>query len=299
MKTLLFRLWVLVGGGLLLALGLFLFEAGQADLASAYAPPNSGEAAPDRTFHEWDINEIFSFLSNSGTPTMGRSLLLATSGFAGLPGGITPDFIIPNNFLFTGGGLVDFAGVDALDYTAGELPLDGVNSLSGSNTTSTNSPTNFAGQTGSVTGPLSVTKQAQSSTIQPDDLITYTLTVVSMGTLTNTNTVLTDTIPASTTFVVAATGITPTNGVLTWTLGDLLPPSTVVTRTFVVSANASAGQTIVNAEYGVQSDQASATGLALETTVTMGLNVYLPIILKNFDPVSEHAADLPIQPLWR
>jgi uncharacterized repeat protein (TIGR01451 family) len=330
---------MLVAGGLLLALGLTVFEAGQADLAAAYAPPNSGEMIPDRDHHLWVINEIFScgdgsdqfielftpsgnqevltgrpiqasnlgatltntyiFPDNSGTPTTGRSLLLATSGFAGLPGGITPDFIIPNNFLFTGGGSVDFAGVFTLIYANGELPLDGVNSLAGNNTIGVNSPTNFAEETGSVTCPdpsLSVSKQTQSSTIQPDDLITYTLTVVSMGTLTNTNTVLTDTIPTSTTFVSA--DVTPTNGVLTWTLGDLLP-SAIVTRTFVVSATASAGQTIVNSEYGVQSDQASATGLALETTVTMGLNVYLPIILKNFDPVGEHAADLPIQSLWR
>jgi uncharacterized repeat protein (TIGR01451 family) len=317
----------LIGGGLLLVLGLPFVQTGEANLAEAYGPPNSGETTPHRTFHLWRINEIFScadgseqfiefvtdsnsqqfltgqpltasnlggtqtktfiFPTDSGAPTQGHSLLLATPGFASLPGGITPDFVIPTGFLFTGGGTLAFGNplADTFDYGAGELPLDNVQSLNRNKTTGVNSPTNFAGQTGSVTCPdpiLSVSKQAQSAIVQPGDLISYTLTVMSTGTLSNTNTILTDTIPASTTFVSATGGIMPNNDVLTWTLGDLLPPSTVVTRTFVVSPNVSAGQTIVNAEYGVQSDQTSATGLPLETLVTTSLDVYLPIILKAF-----------------
>jgi hypothetical protein len=87
-------------------------------------------------------------LPNSSTA--GKRVLIATPGFAGL-GIVTPDYIIPAPFLFPGGGTLNYGGVDIITYPA--LPADGVSSLSRSGTVGTNSPTNYAGQTGSIAPP--------------------------------------------------------------------------------------------------------------------------------------------------
>jgi serralysin len=76
-------------------------------------------------------------------------VLAATSNFAGLPGGITPDYIIPANFFPTGGGTINYAsGTNTWNY--GVVPTDGVNALQRNGSSSTNSPHNFAGASGSV-----------------------------------------------------------------------------------------------------------------------------------------------------
>jgi hypothetical protein len=95
---------------------------------------------------------VFTFPSDLSGDTADAKLLLATPGFAALPGGITPDFVIPTNFVALGGGRLNYANVDVLNYT--NLPSNGVASLvrSGSrfvNATS-NSPENFAGARGSI-----------------------------------------------------------------------------------------------------------------------------------------------------
>ena len=50
--------------------------------------------------------------------------MIATQGFAAL-GVLAPDFVVPNNFINTSSGTVDFAGVDNIVYGAGQLPTDG------------------------------------------------------------------------------------------------------------------------------------------------------------------------------
>ena len=144
--------------------------------------------APEASFHTWQVNKLYSnadgsvqfielqegfglggqqFLmgltitSQQGTTTRtfvfpanlpdgntaGKSFLVATPGFAAL-GIVIPDYIVPPGFLFTSGSTVNFAGVDSVTYAA--LPVDGLLSLSRSGGTATNSPRNYAGQTGSV-----------------------------------------------------------------------------------------------------------------------------------------------------
>jgi hypothetical protein len=97
-------------------------------------------------------NPIYNFMTNlSSTATTGKSVLLATSNFASLPGAVVPDYIIPANFIATGGGSLNYSGFDS--WTYGALPTDGVNALHKSGTTITTSPNtlvNFAGQTGAV-----------------------------------------------------------------------------------------------------------------------------------------------------
>lgn len=86
-----------------------------------------------------------------------KFILLATADFAALPGAPTPDFIIPaNNVPFIGVGVNETlkyfpaGNYDTFTFMAGMLPTDGINSLNFDLSTGTNSPTNFAGDSGSV-----------------------------------------------------------------------------------------------------------------------------------------------------
>lgn len=82
------------------------------------------------------------------TFTANTTVLIATQGFANL-GVVTPDYIVPNGFLFTSGiATVNFANVDAVTYTT--LPLDGVHSINRDGSIGINSPKNFAGATATI-----------------------------------------------------------------------------------------------------------------------------------------------------
>jgi len=83
-------------------------------------------------------------------PTNGRFYLIATPDFAALPGAPTPDEILPAGvvpFFATSG---DTVGAAFDSYTFGAVPTDGVNALDRAGTTLVNTPTNYAGATGSV-----------------------------------------------------------------------------------------------------------------------------------------------------
>jgi serralysin len=92
----------------------------------------------------------FNFVTNlPSSATANTWILCATSNFSALPGGVTPDYIIPANFINTGGGTLNYAsGVQIWNY--GALPTDGVHSLARDGSINVNSPKNFAGNTGSV-----------------------------------------------------------------------------------------------------------------------------------------------------
>ena len=79
--------------------------------------------------------------------TSNKRFLVGTEGFAAL-GVVVPDFVVPNGFFFQNGGTINFAGVDTWNHPA--LPTDG-RSMLRSGTLGTNSPQNFAGQSGTVT----------------------------------------------------------------------------------------------------------------------------------------------------
>ena len=94
-------------------------------------------------------SRTFTFATNlPSNATAGRRALIATEGFAAL-GIVTPDYVIPNGFLFRPGGTINFAGVDSLTYSV--LPDDGVTALDGNGNPRSNSATNFAGASASVT----------------------------------------------------------------------------------------------------------------------------------------------------
>ena len=79
----------------------------------------------------------------------GRRFLFGTAGFAAL-GLVQPDYIIPNGFIFPGGGTINWADSDIWTHAA--LPLDGELSLNRSGASGSNSPTNFAGVSGRIQG---------------------------------------------------------------------------------------------------------------------------------------------------
>ena len=90
------------------------------------------------------------FITNlPSSATANTWVLCATSNFSSLPGGITPDYIIPANFFPTGGGTLNYAsGVNVWNY--GAVPTNGIDALQRNGTNAVNSPHNFAGNSGSV-----------------------------------------------------------------------------------------------------------------------------------------------------
>lgn len=84
-------------------------------------------------------------------PTSSKSYLIATPGFAALPGAPTPDAIIPAGlvpFFSTAGDTITYVPWDA--WTFGTVPTDGANSLKRDGLVTGNNPTNYAGVTGHV-----------------------------------------------------------------------------------------------------------------------------------------------------
>ncbi len=78
-----------------------------------------------------------------------RSFLIGTQGFAALHL-VTPDYVVPNGFLFTGNASVSYGeGVDVFSYAG--LPTDGNTALYRNGVKGPDVATNFSGATASVT----------------------------------------------------------------------------------------------------------------------------------------------------
>lgn len=98
----------------------------------------------------------FTIPASVASPTANKSYLIATPGFAALPGAPTPNAIENTGFLFAPTDTsVQYNPYDTATWTAGALPTDGIHSLQRTGpglplVVSTNSPTNYAGTTGSV-----------------------------------------------------------------------------------------------------------------------------------------------------
>jgi serralysin len=109
------------------------------------------------------VNHKFTFSHNMSGNTSHRYLLLGTQTFANIPGAPAPDFIIPDGFLPVGGDTLEWWMYPNATRRYTALPHDGMTALlvgpgpdgiSGTaddvNETAVNSPTNFAGQSGSI-----------------------------------------------------------------------------------------------------------------------------------------------------
>ena len=94
--------------------------------------------------------KTFTFPTNlPSSDTALRSVLIATQGFAAL-GLVTPDYLIPANFLPQPSGSVNFGNVDIVEYL--QLPNDPSESVNRNSVPQQASPRNFAGQTASLPG---------------------------------------------------------------------------------------------------------------------------------------------------
>ena len=80
--------------------------------------------------------------------TASRSVLLATAGFAAL--GVAPDYTIPDRFVPTDGGRLQYAGFTD-QITIPPLPVDGATAINRNGGAVTPAPKNFANATATVT----------------------------------------------------------------------------------------------------------------------------------------------------
>ena len=93
------------------------------------------------------VNHDFEFNTDLGGDTSGKTFLVGTQSFAAL-NIVAPNYVVPDNFFFAGGGTITFAeGADV--WTHGATPTD-TRSLNRDGSTGTNSPKNFQGTTGTV-----------------------------------------------------------------------------------------------------------------------------------------------------
>ena len=105
--------------------------------------------------------------------TANERLLLATQSFADLAGAPTPDYIIEPQFFGLDGDTLTYwlyAGA-TWTYGADMVPVDGIKSLDRSGLAGVNSPTNFAGETGSVTAPCRRSDLDISGNVDVGDLL--------------------------------------------------------------------------------------------------------------------------------
>ena len=96
----------------------------------------------------------FTIPNNAVGSTSFKSVLFATSAFAALPGAPTPDYIFPAGsvpFFNKNGDTVSYVPYDpTFTFGAGVMPTDGLHALAVGLSTPCNTPTNYAGQTGTV-----------------------------------------------------------------------------------------------------------------------------------------------------
>jgi hypothetical protein len=111
----------------------------QPNATRVYLFPNNLPGGPDNGY------------GTTLSQTANTRVLVATEGFAAL-GLVTPDYVVPNGFLATSGGTVNYAGVDQVTYAS--LPTDGTHAIDRNGAVIQNVATNFAGKSASVTpGP--------------------------------------------------------------------------------------------------------------------------------------------------
>ena len=92
-------------------------------------------------------NPYYGCAAAAPSSTANTRVLIATQGFADLHL-VTPDYVIPNGFLATDGGTINYAGVDQVTY--GPLPTDGTTAINRSGAMIPNMATNFSGASASV-----------------------------------------------------------------------------------------------------------------------------------------------------
>lgn len=130
-------------------------ELWEADGGEGENGVGNGSISSDTQSHSFDNGAVTGNTAN-------RYYLIATQDFADLPGAPTPDEILPpgpipppgaNPFFATTGDTVAFGGFDSWNF--GAVPTNGTDSLDRLTGVGANSPTNYAGDSGSVDANVS------------------------------------------------------------------------------------------------------------------------------------------------
>lgn len=109
-------------------------------------------------------SHVYPFATNLPGDTTGKKFLVATQGFADL-NIVTPDYTVPNKFLFTPGGTINYASSsDQVVYAA--LPTNGTHAIDRNGIAVVASPQNFAGNT--AASPVSVPPPVQAGPMDVD-----------------------------------------------------------------------------------------------------------------------------------
>jgi hypothetical protein len=137
--------------------------------------------------------KVLALTQNLSGSTFDKSLLLATPGFHTLMGAVPPDFPLtplPTNFFNPAGDTITLFHHGVIDTkTFTSVPTDGLMSrVYPSNTLATNSPTNFAGQAGSVDLALLPGDYNDNGTVDAADYVLWRDNVGAVITLPNDTT---------------------------------------------------------------------------------------------------------------
>jgi hypothetical protein len=173
--------------------------------------------------------------------SINHKFLIGTQSFASL-GIVTPDYVVPDGFLFQPNGSVNFSGVDIMTYSA--LPTNGVNALDRAGNIVVNAPTNFQGATGTVGAPQ----------VPPQCTLTAIPAVITAG--------------ASSTLIPSCS---PTATSYAWTGGTCngtKAPTCMVTP-------------ITTTSYSVAGINGSGTGVGALATVTVNAQIFQTISFAN------------------
>jgi hypothetical protein len=94
------------------------------------------------------VTKSFAFPADlPGTATANKPVLIGSQGLAAL-GFVVPDYVIPNGFLATDGGTLNYAGADTVTYAS--LPTDGVGAINRTGASVANVAATFTGKTVSL-----------------------------------------------------------------------------------------------------------------------------------------------------
>jgi uncharacterized repeat protein (TIGR01451 family) len=111
--------------------------------------------------------------------------------------------------------------------------------------------------------------------------LTYTLSLTHTSLITATQAVITDELPAHAAFAYASDGGALTDNVVTWMVPELAPTQTLNLTLSITATNVLSGTPLVNAVYGVRSDQTPEPTWGQPVTVTAwSFTVYLPVVLR-------------------
>jgi carboxypeptidase T len=143
-----------------------------------------------------------------------------------------------------------------------------------------------------------IAKTASAPVIGDGSRLTYTLSLTHTSLVTATHVVVTDALPAGVTFAAASEGGLLSGNVVTWALPQVPPDGTLQLTLSVTPTGIISGTSLVNARYGVTSDQTPTPRWGQPVTVTVrgqpGINLTPSQMSLSLDPGQSGTRQLTI-----